>query len=91
MLRFMNEAIIEARREPLRGGVGAVLVNPETNEIVARAHDLSRAIDPVDWRCARLAEGTAATRANGGAGRVGPRLLRRARRRSRATLPVPRL
>lgn len=47
MLRFMNEAIIEARREPLRGGVGAVLVNPETNEIVARAHDLSRMIDPV--------------------------------------------
>jgi tRNA-specific adenosine deaminase 3 len=46
MLRFMNEALIEARRAPLLGGVGAVLVNPETNEIVARAHDLSRAVDP---------------------------------------------
>lgn len=48
MWLHMAEAVAEARLSPLLGGaVGAVLVNPETNEIVARACDRSRVVDPV--------------------------------------------
>jgi tRNA(Arg) A34 adenosine deaminase TadA len=47
MWTHMSEAVAVARQALLLGGVGAVLVNPDTNTVVARACDMSRAVDPV--------------------------------------------